>query len=264
MRGPIKYYCDPNFKSRQPSGVFSGFFSRIGGASEGIYKGLNCGTGSNDEKDIVIENRSLVQEEAGASYLLSLYQEHGSKVLQVTEPWLSEDRPKADGFVTDVQGIALGILTADCAPVLFYGQKKDGKPVVGAAHAGWKGALFGVLEEAVDNMALLGVEKDSIHACIGPCISKNSYEVNKDFAEPFFEHHKDSERFFMSGKDKEHLFFDLGGYCVWRLYEVGIKNISVMDMDTYANDHDFFSYRRSTHRGEKDYGRQISVIGIQK
>lgn len=267
MSSDVKYYTENTFMPHERHDVFHGFFTRHGGVSNDPFTGLNCGLGSEDNEDKIQENRALVADKAGlpsSENLLSLYQVHGAKVIYVDEPWSANDRPKADGFVTDKKDIGLGILTADCAPALFFGYKENGKPVVGAAHAGWQGALGGVLGNVVDAMEMLGVPKGNINACVGPCISKSSYEVRLGFIDPFIEENDESERFFFSGSKKGHLMFDLSGYCAWRLFRAGVKNISLLDRDTYSSETDFFSYRRATHRNEEGYGRQISVICINK
>jgi YfiH family protein len=171
-----------------------------------------------------------------------------------------KERPQADAQVTDVPGLAISILTADCAPVLFYGRNDKG-PVIGAAHAGWKGALGGVLDSTVYEMEEYGVKAKDIKAAIGPCISKRSYEVGQDFAAPFLNEDPENERFFMNGGAGK-LMFDLPGYCAARLYNCGLTNVAITGIDTYANERDYFSFRRATHRKEPDYGRQISVIVI--
>ena len=241
-------------------GVRHGFFGRAGGASGGIYAGLNCGLGSTDNPAHVRANREAVAALMGveAGNVLSLYQVHGDVCLKVKEP--HKEREKADAHVTDVPGLAISILTADCAPVLFYGQNEKG-PVIGAAHAGWKGALGGVLDSTVYAMEEYGVKAKDIKAAIGPCISKRSYEVGQDFAAPFLDEDPENERFFMSGEAGK-LMFDLPGYCAARLYNCGLTNVAIIGIDTYANERDYFSFRRATHRKEPDYGRQISVIVI--
>ena len=257
MSDKLKYYTD---KSLDNDNIFHGFFTRQGGVSEFTCAGLNCGIGSDDDKDNVHKNRELVAAEASGK-LLSLYQIHSPVVLKVDENW--SDRPRADGYVTDKAGLALSVLTADCTPVLFFGEKDGGEPIIGAAHAGWRGALGGVLENTVSAMVELGAVNGNIRACIGPCISKSSYEVGEDFPSPFIEEHEESERFFQSGSKAGHLMFDLSGYCAWRLFRAGLKNIAMLDIDTYSNEAEFFSFRRATHRKEKDYGRQISVVCIK-
>ncbi len=262
----LKYYPAPNFKQHSEN-VDHGFFTRLGGASIGEVSSLNCGFGSQDDPEKIQANRSYVATEMGVDphNLCSTYQVHGAEVVQVQTPWDSrnENRPKADAMITDQKGIALGILTGDCTPVLFYGEKECGSPVVGAAHAGWRGALSGVLENTTSAMIKLGVSPEAIKACIGPCIAKQSYEVQEDFVLPFLKESDESERFFAGASKTGHLIFDLAGYCAWRLYRGGVKDVSILDKDTYQNKTEFYSYRRSTHREEADYGRQISVITIK-
>ena len=240
-----------------------GFFGRRGGVSKGVYNALNCGPGSEDDLECVIENRKRVLKILGGEALNTLYQVHGSDCLNVDKAFEGPEPPKADALVTDRPGLALGILTADCAPVLFYGEKKDGAPVIGAAHAGWKGALAGVLENCAGRMKELGAVDGSIKACIGPCIAQRSYEVGQDFYDQFVAHPQESTRFFKEGETGGHYYFDLPGFCAHRLYLAGLTRISVKDLDTYFNEEEFFSYRRATHRDEKDYGRQISAIMIK-
>jgi len=244
--------------------VFHGFFGRSGGFSTGIYASLNCGAGSDDHVGDVINNRRLVADVAGCEpeNLLGLHQIHSDICVSVTKPWSSHAKPQADAMVTDQRGLALGILTADCAPVLFIGAKADGAPVIGAAHAGWGGALKGILASTVAHMLALGAMQDSLQACIGPCIGKASYEVTDEFMQPFLAEDPENERFFMSGKRAGHGLFDLPGYCAAKLAKAGVGKVFIKDLDTYFNEEDFFSYRRTTHRKETDYGRQISVIAI--
>ena len=265
MTQNVKYYTAPNFNTLDDSMLSVGFFTRLGGVSEGAINGLNCGFGSNDDPTKVSENRTRVanQNRVHVENLLSVYQVHGAEVINVTQPWSNENRPEADAMVTDKKDIALGIMTADCAPVLFFGTKEDETFVIGAAHAGWRGALSGVLENTVAAMLNLGASQDSLKACVGPCIARNSYEVRTDFVTPFLDEDEESERFFSSGAKPESLLFDLAGYCSWRLYRRGLKSVSLLDLDTYKNSDEFYSYRRATHNKEADYGRQISVISIK-
>jgi YfiH family protein len=237
------------------------FFGRRGGVSGGLYDSLNCGVGSQDERANVLENRSRVASAMGVApeRLLSLHQTHSTICLTVREPWGLMDRPQADAQITDVPGLALGVLASDCAPVLFYASSN--KPIIGVAHAGWGGALKGVLENTVFAMQKLGA--GDIKACIGPCIAKASYEVTEEFSKPFLELYDEDERFFHAGKRPGHLMFDLAGYCAARLARAGVKNVHIVDADTYALEGDFYSYRRATHRKEKDYGRQISAIVLK-
>ncbi len=265
MSQNIEYLTVDDFIAPSSSAsVFHGFFTRKGGVSTGLYEGLNCGPGSGDVKEDISENRCRVAEKAGANRenLLSVYQVHGTKVITVEDLWPEEDRPHTDALICDKPGIALSILTADCAPVLFVGQKSDVNPIIGAAHSGWQGTLGGVMEKTLDTMKTLGAMEKSLRACIGPCIAQDSYEVSNDFILPFIEEDKAANRFFRPGQKNGHSHFDLSGYCAWRLARYGLKNVSSLDCDTYKNEEKFYSYRRTTHRNEKDYGRQISVISI--
>ena len=256
--------ADDFIEPSNKNSVFHGFFTRKGGVSKGVFEGLNCGLGSADIKENIAKNRCSVAQKAGISpkSLLSVYQVHGSKVITVKKLWSEKERPHADAHVSDEPGIGLSILTADCAPVLFVGYKENKNPVIGAAHAGWQGALGGVIENTLDAMKKLGAEKESLRACVGPCIAQASYEVTNDFILPFKKEDRKAERFFMPGQKDGHAYFDLSGYCAWRLARYGIKYMSLVDMDTYTNEEKFFSYRRTTHRKEQEYGRQTSVISI--
>lgn len=226
-----------------------GFFTRASGVSTGVYDSLNCGFGSEDSPDSVAQNRAIVANQIGVTpeHLLGPYQVHGSEVITITEPFT--ERPKADALVTNTPGLALSVLTADCAPVLFHAGG-----VIGAAHAGWKGALSGVLDNTIAAMKALGAT--NITACIGPCIAQDSYEVSPEFPDPFIAENPQSAQFFNANH------FDLSGYCAWRIQRAGAQP-HIIAKDTYANETDFFSYRRTTHRRENDYGRQISVITLQ-
>jgi len=236
-----------------------GFFTRHGGVSSGIFKGLNCGTGSSDQTDAVLVNRRRVAEvfDLPASHLTSVYQIHSNKVLTVVGP-VSSPRPKYDAMVTNVTGIALGILTADCQPVLFSDPVAG---VIGAAHAGWKGALGGVLESTLDAMEALGADRRHISAVIGPSISQRSYEVGPEFFDNFVSEHADYERFFANGKE-DRLLFDLPSFGIFRLHEAGVNSARWTGHCTYCDADKFYSYRRSCHLGEVDYGRLISVISL--
>lgn len=240
-----------------------GFFGRQGGVSRGIYDSLNCGIASQDEPEAVRENRRLVAKEMGVrrERFMTLRQVHGDVCVDVVNLWNGAG-PEADAMVTDQPGIALGILTADCAPVLLSGRTGEGKPVIGAAHAGWKGALGGILESTVSAMAAKGVEPGNIRAAIGPCIGVESYEVGGDFRDPFMQHDAESVAFFFNHATKGKYLFDLPGYAAWRLKKAGVHHISVKGIDTCFNEEDYFSFRRATHRKEPDYGRQASVIVI--
>lgn len=260
------YFANRAFASPEKDGVFHGFFSRHGGASTGIYTGLNCGPGSGDDPDAVRLNRALAAAAAGCppEKLLSLHQIHSATAIQVNRGWPAGERPRADGMATDRPGLALAILTADCAPVLFYGQKPGGEPVVGAAHAGWGGALKGVLEATLAQMKTLGAAPESLKAFVGPCIGKASYEVTEEFAAPFSVENEENRQFFTASRRDGRLMFDLPGYCAAKLSRNGVPRVLVKSLDTYFNEDDFFSYRRTTHRKDVDYGRQISVIMIRR
>ncbi|MGH1398839.1 MAG: peptidoglycan editing factor PgeF [Alphaproteobacteria bacterium] len=243
-------------------GVFHGFFSRKGGVSTGIYAGLNCGAGSDDDPAAVLANKDIVRDAAGAEALVTLHQVHSAECVVIDAPFAGEP-PEADAMVSDQAGIALGVLTADCAPVLFMGEKANGAPVIGAAHAGWGGAFKGVLGASVEAMIGRGAVLSSIRAAIGPCIAQASYEVTYDFAERFIEQDEGHEKFFKAASREGHLMFDLAGYCALRLSQAGVRQVEILDRDTYADEENFFSYRRKTHRDEADYGRQISVVCIK-
>lgn len=232
-----------------------GFFTRQGGISRGLYAGLNCGPGSSDDPDAVAANRARVAAHLQVSpdALLTLHQVHSPNVVRVTEPFVAEDRPRADALVTDRPGLAIAALAADCAPVLF---QADG--VVGAAHAGWRGALSGVLEATAADMSALGAR--DIRATVGPCISQKAYEVGPEFLEAFLAEDPDHARFFASGAG-ERMQFDLPGFCLARLRAAGVE-AEWTGHCTYADPDRFFSYRRTTHRGEADYGRMISAIRL--
>ena len=242
----------PNLKS---PGIAHGFFSREGGVSAGIYESMNCGPGSKDDPAAVAENRGRVALALGAESLTSLSQIHSATV-HVVPGW--EGRSEGDGMVTKTPGMALGILTADCAPVLFLDARAR---VIGAAHAGWKGAISGVLEATVTAMEKLGARAENIQAAIGPCISQAHYEVGFDFRDRFLEQGGLRMRKFFIPSDKEgHYRFDLEGYAAHRLEQTGIAGVRKMRVCTYPPENGYFSYRRTTHRGEPDYGRQISAI----
>ena len=244
------------------SQVRHGFFTREGGVSKGIYASLNCGYGSNDDGECVRENRARVALKLGAEpeKLLTAYQVHSPDVAVVTEAWTPGTAPQADAMVTAEPGIALGILTADCAPVLFADERAH---VIGAAHAGWKGAIGGVLEATVDAMTRLGAERNRIVAAIGPCISKEAYEVGADFRDRFVEADGDNAKWFAPSPNDGHFMFDLPGYAGARLEAADIGTIAVVGRCTYKEPKRFFSYRRTTHREEPDYGRQISAVMLR-
>ena len=236
-------------------GIAHGFFGRTGGVSGGIYASLNCGPGSKDVPAAVEENRQLVRRSLGAESLNTLYQIHCPTAVTVDASWKAA--PQADAMVTKTRGIALGILSADCAPVLFADAEAG---VIGAAHAGWKGALAGVTDSAIAAMEALGARRDRIAAAIGPCISQTNYEVGEDFRAKFIAADSGNARFFTAGTRAAHHQFDLEAYVAFRLRAAGVANVSRLAACTYARETDFFSFRRATHRGEADYGREISAI----
>ncbi|KAA5602669.1 peptidoglycan editing factor PgeF [Blastochloris sulfoviridis] len=235
------------------------FFTRQGGVSEGLYASLNGGQGSDDEPAHVRENRARMVAALGVpGPLVSVYQVHSPDVAVVAEPWEREAAPKADAMVTDRPGIALGITTADCGPVLFADPNAQ---VIGAAHAGWRGAVDGVIAATVEAMERLGARRSRILAAIGPLIRQPSYEVGPDFIARVREAHPLSERYFAAGTG-DRAYFDLPGFIRDRLAEAGVGEIEDLGLDTYADEARFFSYRRTTHRGEPDYGRLISAIAL--
>jgi polyphenol oxidase len=237
-----------------------GFLGRQGGTSQGIFAGLNVGLGSDDDRAAVLENRRrAVDALIPNAHLVTLHQVHSADVVTVTTPFPDADRPKADALVTDRSGLLLGILTADCAPVLFADAQAG---VVGAAHAGWKGAIGGVTDSTIAAMEALGADRARIVAAVGPCIARVSYEVDDGFALRFADHDPENDRFFSPGRVGHHQF-DLEGYVVHRLAAAGLKRVEAMGLDTYGDADRFFSYRRTTHAGEADYGRQISLIGLR-
>lgn len=238
------------------------FFSRNGGVSEGLFTSLNCGYGSGDDKAHVSENRrrAMAQIDLEAERLVTAYQVHSPDVVEVKTPWQRDDAPKADAMVTREPGLALGILTADCVPVLFADPEAR---VVGAAHAGWKGALHGVLKATVDAMCALGASPKKIQAGIGPAISQRSYEVGPEFPAPFLDQQPGHRDLFCPSKRDGHFHFDLKGYVARRLVEAGLTSVQTLPCDTCAEDSRFFSYRRACHRQEGDYGRGLSAIYLE-
>ncbi|MPZ08676.1 MAG: peptidoglycan editing factor PgeF [Kiloniellaceae bacterium] len=242
--------------------VRHGFFCRTGGVSEGLFSSLNCGYGSGDDKAKVSENRrrAMAQIDLEGERLVTAYQVHSPDVVEVRQPWAREEAPEADAMVTRTRGLALGILTADCVPVLFAEAEAG---VVGAAHAGWKGALTGVVEATVAAMKALGAEPKRIVAGIGPAISQRSYEVGPEFPAPFLEQDARNADFFCPGLREGRFHFDLKGYVARRLTAAGLSTIQTLPCDTCAEDERFFSYRRACHRKETDYGRGLSAIYLE-
>lgn len=244
--------------------VTHGFFGRRGGVSTGVYDSLNCGYGSDDRPECEAENirRVCVKMGATPSQLARVYQVHSAECVYVRAPFSMDARPQADAMVTDQPGVVLGILTADCAPVLFVGAKADGTPVIGAAHAGWQGALKGVVEQTVAAMCNLGAQLFSIRAAVGPCITRASYEVSVGFEQAFLERDAGDEIFFRPGRAEGKLLFDLPGYIARRLQVCGVRQITLSDIDTLSNEQDYFSYRRACLSGARECGRQMSAIMI--
>jgi YfiH family protein len=240
-------------------GVPHGFLTRTGGVSTGGYASLNVGIGSNDAPGLVAENRRRAADAVlPGARLATVYQVHGADAVSILEPFEDQLRPHADALVTNRAGIALGILTADCAPVLFADVAAG---VVGAAHAGWKGALGGVTDTTLMAMETLGADRSRIVAAVGPCIAKASYEVDAAFRARFTAEEGEADRFFTDAR-AGHAQFDLSGYVAHRLARAGVGRVEIVGLDTYADEARFFSYRRATHRGEGDTGRQISIIGL--
>jgi hypothetical protein len=236
-----------------------GFFTRRGGWSAGIYESLNCGFGSRDERALIARNRTHVATALGmmAHTLVTGHQTHSADVAVLDAP--PGEAPRADALVTSAPGIALGVLTADCAPVLLA---EPAAQVVAAAHAGWRGALDGVLERTIEAMARLGARRECIAAAIGPAIQQPAYEVGAEFRDRFADADAGNLSFFIAAGRTGHFQFDLPGYCRLRLRRAGVATVAVSEKCTYADAASFFSYRRATHLGEPDYGRQISAITL--
>ncbi len=240
-------------------GAEHGFLGRAGGVSEGIYAGLNIGLGSDDDRETIMENRRRATEGVlPGSELVTVHQIHSAEVVTVTGPLPLDQRPQADAMVTDRPNLLLGILTADCVPVLFHDPEAN---VIGAAHAGWKGALAGVTDNVLTAMEKLGADRGNIVCAIGPCIAQASYEVDAAFRTRFLAANADNDRFFAAGKT-DHFQFDIEDYVAARLQASGITKFDKLGLDTYAEEDRYFSYRRSCHRDEAGYGRQISLIGL--
>ncbi|MBO9408972.1 peptidoglycan editing factor PgeF [Shimia sp. R9_1] len=239
--------------------VHHGFFTRRGGASSGIFEGLNCGMGSSDQSEIVAINRQRVADamEVDIAHLASVHQVHSADVHTATGP-LTGERPRTDAIVTNQPGLALSILTADCQPVLFSDPEAG---VIGAAHAGWRGALDGILEATIAAMEALGASRANIRAVIGPCISQSAYEVGPEFLDNFLAEDPDNSRFFANGEG-DRMLFDLPAYGLHRLRRAGVGEAEWIRHCTYADADRFYSYRRTTHANEADYGRLISCIRL--
>jgi len=242
-------------------GLRHAFFTRDGGVSDGIYAGLNGGLGSHDDPAHVAENRRRMAERMGVAltHLIGAHQIHSPDAVVATGPWEDAARPKADAVVTRNEGLAISVTTADCGPILFADPKAR---VIGAAHAGWKGALAGVLEATVAEMEKLGADRSRMVAAIGPLIRQPSYEVGAEFVERFIEADAGNAMFFLPGERDRHCMFDLAGFIRMRLENAGVLMIDDLGVDTYSDER-FFSYRRSVHRQEPDYGRHVHAIALE-
>ncbi len=242
------------------AGLRHGFFTRVGGVSSGVYGSLNAGPGSNDSPELVAINRRRIAEQMGVAptHLLSPYQIHSAAVV-VVEDLFSGERPRADAIVTSTPGLAIGVVTADCGPLLFADVSAG---VIGAAHAGWQGAVGGVIENTVAAMETLGAKRGNIIAVLGPTIRQLNYEVGADFETKLLVHDAKSAGFFVEGQAADKRQFDLPGYIMMRLERAGVSGFDT-GLCTYAHNDRFFSYRRTTHRQEADYGRQMSAICLE-
>jgi polyphenol oxidase len=242
-------------------GLNHAFFSRDGGVSGGIYASLNGGIGSRDDPAHVAENRRRMANRIGVTpeHFLSVFQTHSPDVAVASTPWPAAARPRADAIVTRTEGLAIGVTAADCGPILLADPKAR---VIGAAHAGWQGALSGVLESTVDAMEKLGAERSGMVAAIGPLIRQHSYEVGGEFVERFMQADAENARFFIPAAREGHAMFDLAGFIRMRLENAGVLMIDDTGLDTYSDER-FFSYRRSVHRKEPDYGRHVHAIVLE-
>ena len=243
------------------SGVAHGFFTRQGGVSDGVYASLNCGPGSRDKALAVAENRRRVGHRLGARDLATLYQVHGADVMVLDRPDQADARPRADAIVTRLKGIAVGILTADCTPVLLADAEAG---VVGAAHAGWRGALADVTGAAVVAMEELGADRRRIAAAVGPCIAQASYEVGAEVRAEAVAVDAGFAGFFVPGRAADKFQFDLAGLVAHRLKATGVHRVDALGLDTYAEPARFFSYRRNSHDGLDDYGRMLSAVMVAR
>ena len=243
------------------AGIRHAFFTRQGGVSEGIYASLNAGIGSDDDPVKVVENRARMAAAlgVGAEFLLTPYQIHSPKAVIVDTPWSVKERPRADALVTTRSGLAIAITTADCGPVLLADHAAR---VIGAAHAGWRGAAAGVLEATLEAMERCGADRRRIVAALGPMIRQPSYEVGLDLVRVFNSEESGNERFFKPAARPGHALFDLPSYIAARLVRMGLRQVEDLRHCTYSDPVRFFSYRRSTHSGESDYGRHISAIAL--
>lgn len=242
-------------------GIRHAFFTRQGGVSDGLYASLNAGIGSDDAPARVAENRGRMADTLGVprGHLVTCYQIHSPDVVVAETPWTRETAPRADAVVTRVAGLAVGVTTADCGPVLFA---EPDAGVVGAAHAGWKGALGGIIEATIAAMEALGARRSRITVALGPMIRQPSYEVGPDFVARLVAAGEDQARFLAPARRESHAMFDLPGYIAARLADAGVGAVEDLGVCTYADPERFFSYRRTTHRGEPDYGRHVNAIAL--
>lgn len=259
MHGPSTRIAPIESPSLTLPGIRHAFFTREGGLSQGLYGGLNTGIGSKDDRATVLANRARAARHlgVGSDTLATPYQIHSADAVTVTEAWGPGLGPKADAAVTDRPGIAVGVGTADCGPVLLADAQAQ---VVGAAHAGWKGAFSGILESAVDAMERLGADRSRIVAVLGPTISGDAYEVGPEFVQRLTDADAENARFFHPSEREGHAYFDLPAYIVERLKRAGVADARSVGLCTYGDEARFYSYRRATHRGEPDYGRLLSAI----
>jgi polyphenol oxidase len=247
-------------KSTHFSHIPHGFLGREGGVSTGLYASLNVGIGSQDVPDAVTENRHrAAQTILPSAALVTVHQVHSATCVYASAPWPDDARPHADAIVTDRPNLLLGVLTADCGPVLLADTQNG---VVAAAHAGWGGALGGIIASTVACMTAHGAKIENIVAAVGPCIASRSYEVGEDMRGKFLRDDEAHDRFFAAGRQTNKYQFDLEGFIALRLAQAGVSQVDLLGVDTYGQSADFFSYRRTTHAGESDYGRQISLIGL--
>ncbi len=242
--------------------VLHGFFTRQNGHSSGLYASLNTGLGSDDDREKVMQNRTLIADKLGVpvSRLIAPYQHHSSDAVIATEAWPAQHGPKADAVVTATPGLAISVNTADCTPILFVDPEAK---VIGAAHAGWKGALGGVIKWTVAAMEEVGAARTNVRAAIGPTISQKAYEVGSEYRQRFLAEDEGFDRFFAAAERDGHFMFDLPGFVELRLREAGVGAVENLKLCTYSDEDRFFSYRRTTHRKEPDYGRQLSAIVIR-
>jgi YfiH family protein len=242
-------------------GIRHGFFTRQGGVSEGIYASLNCGFGSSDDSGLVAVNRNRVASHLGGIYegVVTLYQEHGTTAIEVCGPVNRSSLPHADAVVSATPGLVIGVLAADCAPVLFADPEAR---VVAAAHAGWRGAVAGIIDSAISEMERLGARRERIRAAVGPCINQDAYEVGAEFEAQLLARDPATSRFFARRDEGSQPHFDLPGFVLQRLRDAGIGDVAGLSPCTHQNESLFFSYRRKTQRHEPDYGRQISAIVV--